>query len=108
MLTRGIARGAGSSDVVGSPTFTLSKVYKTQKFDIHHFDFFRLKEAGLMEHELASMFEDREAVLVLEWSDVVQHTLPTSRLTVTINKTSDTSRELLCIYPKTLSYLMET
>ena len=26
-FTRGLARGAGSSDVVSSPTFTISKVY---------------------------------------------------------------------------------
>jgi len=30
-FVRGLARGAGSSDVVSSPTFTISKVYKVSK-----------------------------------------------------------------------------
>lgn len=106
-LTRGIARGAGSSDVVGSPTFTLSKVYKTQKFDIHHFDFYRLNEAGIMEHELHDLLGDSEAVVIVEWGDVVQHVLPTERLTIDIQKTAHDERELVCSYPENLKYLVQ-
>lgn len=103
---RGIARGAGSSDVVGSPTFMLSKIYKTSEFDIHHFDFYRLSEAGLMEHELHDVLQDSKSVLVVEWGDVVQHVLPEERLTIHIYKTSDEGRELLCSYPERLAYLV--
>jgi tRNA threonylcarbamoyladenosine biosynthesis protein TsaE len=104
-LTRGIARGAGSSDVVGSPTFTISKVYKTPAFDIHHFDFYRLNEAGLMEHELADLLHDPKVVLIVEWGEVVQHVLPEQRITTHINKTPDGAREFACQYPSELAYL---
>lgn len=105
-FTRGVARGAGSSDVVGSPTFTLSKVYSTQKFQIHHFDFYRLNEAGLMEHELHDLLGDHETVVVVEWGDVVQHVLPEQRLTIRIDKTPTGGRKLRYEYSEALEYLL--
>ena len=107
-LTRGIARAAGSSDVVGSPSFMLSKVYKTPKYDIHHFDFYRLTEAGLMEHELHDVLNNPQAVVIVEWGEIVQHVLPDDRLTIQISKTSDDGREVVCNYPKNLAYILET
>lgn len=106
-LVRGIARGAGSKDVVGSPTFMLSKVYKAPKFGIHHFDFYRLNEAGLIEHELHDILEDSKAVVIIEWGEVVQHVLPEKRLTVHINKTNQEGREIICDVPAELKYLVE-
>ncbi|HUP26581.1 MAG TPA: tRNA (adenosine(37)-N6)-threonylcarbamoyltransferase complex ATPase subunit type 1 TsaE [Candidatus Limnocylindrales bacterium] len=105
-LTRGIARGAGSKNVVGSPTFTLSKVYTAPAFNIYHYDFYRLQAAGLMEYELADIISDPKAVLIIEWGEVVQHVLPARRLTITIRKLSDGSRQLDCSYPEDLSYLL--
>ena len=106
-LTRGIARGAGSSDVVGSPTFMLSKVYKAPKFDIYHFDFYRLEEAGIIEHELHDVLEDTTSVVIVEWGDVVKHVLPKRRLTIRMSKTLNEHRELVCTYPEELAYLVE-
>lgn len=106
-LTRGIARGAGSSDVVSSPTFTLSKRYKAEKCDIHHFDFYRLSEAGVMEYELCDALCNPRAVLIIEWGDVVRRALPENRLTICINKTIDDKRTLECKYSEQLAYLME-
>ncbi len=105
-LTRGIARGAKSNDTVASPTFTLSKLYRTPTITIYHFDFYRLQEAGLMAHELHDALEDPAGVVIVEWGEVVQDVLPTERLTITINKTSDDGRELVCEYPDTLEYLL--
>lgn len=106
-LTRGIARGAGSSDVVGSPTFMLSKVYKTQKFDIHHFDFYRLTEPGIMENELHDMLADPDLVLVIEWGEIVKQALPQERLSIQINKVNDEVRQLNFTYPEQLAYMLE-
>lgn len=86
----------------------LSKVYEAPKFSIHHFDFYRLNEAGLIEHELHDVLNDPEAVVIIEWGDVVQHVLPQSRLTIHINKTDNGGRELICSYPEKLAYLTET
>ena len=107
-FVRGLARGAASKDTVASPTFTISKVYNAPHFDIHHFDFYRLDDPGIMADELAEIAGDTHTVAVIEWADVVQHVLPQKRLTVTISQTPDGARELVChVHSKALQYLLE-
>lgn len=105
-FTRGLARGAGSGDKVASPTFTISKVYDAAKFQMHHFDFYRLQEPGIMADELAEITSDPKAVVIVEWADVVQHVLPQERLTIDIKQLPDGSRQLTFAYPKALNYLV--
>lgn len=106
-FTRGLARGADSQDVVSSPTFTISKVYETPKFQIHHFDFYRLPNAGLASHEVEDLFDDPKVVIVVEWGGVVEHVLPDTRVTINIERTGDEGRKLLINYPDDLAYLVE-
>lgn len=106
-FTRGLAKGAGSVDRVASPTFTIFKVYKGDKFEIHHFDFYRLQDAGLMEHELADVLGDPNVVVIVEWGDVARHVLPEERLTVKIKQTGDNSRHFEFSCPIRLKYLTE-
>lgn len=106
-LVRGLVRGAGSDDHVSSPTFTVSKVYVSSKLTIHHFDFYRLNEAGLMEHELEDKVHDSNNVIVVEWGKLVNNTLPKNRLKIEIVQTGNDSRELILNYPALLSYLLE-
>jgi tRNA threonylcarbamoyladenosine biosynthesis protein TsaE len=106
-FTRGLVKGAGSSDHVSSPTFTISHIYKTDDLVIHHFDFYRLHEAGLIEHELQDALNDKKAVIVVEWSDVVKHVLPEQRLKMVLSSTSDETRKLELHYPESLKYLVE-
>lgn len=105
-FVRGLVRGAGSDDHVASPTFTISKLYKAPKFKIHHFDFYRLGEAGLIAHELADVFGD-DSVVVVEWGGVVESVLPPKRLKIELISTDETSRDLVCTYPESLNYLFK-
>lgn len=107
-FVRGLARGAGSTDHVASPTFTLSKVYKAPQFDIYHFDFYRLDQAGLASHELNDLLGDPKVVLIIEWGIIIQHVLPQMRLSVTMNKLENDSRHLVYNFPPRLLYLIET
>jgi tRNA threonylcarbamoyladenosine biosynthesis protein TsaE len=102
-----LARGLGSVDRVASPTFTISRVYKGGKYELHHFDFYRLHEAGLIQHELADVIDDPKIVTVIEWGEVVSHVLPDERLTIHIKRTGDEERRLTFEYPDSLSYLLE-
>ncbi len=106
-FTRGLVRGAGSQDHVSSPTFTISNVYRAPKFSIGHFDFYRLGEAGIIEHSLHEAIDTKEDVTIVEWSDVVKHVLPKERLTIHIKSTGEESRELELEYPDSLKYLVE-
>lgn len=106
-FVRGLARGAGSTDKVASPTFTISKVYKTDKFEIHHFDFYRLPEPGIVADELAELVHDPKAVIVVEWGDSVHHVLPEERLTIRLKQTPDGYRQMDFKTHESLKYLLE-
>lgn len=106
-LVRGLARGAGSNDVVSSPSFTISKVYQAGSRQIHHFDFYRLHEPGVVEHELVEAAANPNNVVVVEWGEIVADVLPKRRLVIGIRRTGRDSRELTLSFPEDLSYLVE-
>lgn len=106
-FVRGLAKGIGSGDQVASPTFTVSKLYKGNQLEIHHFDFYRLHDAGLMEHELHDVLGQPNTVVVVEWGDVVEHVLPAERMTVRIVPTGEHTRQLEFECSDLLDYLLE-
>ena len=106
-FVRGLARGAGSKDRVASPTFTISKVYAGPAFEIHHFDFYRLSQPGIIADELAEVLHDPKVVVVVEWGDIVQHVLPDERLTVTIEQTPSGERKITFQAPPSLASMFE-
>lgn len=106
-FTKGLAHGAGSRSHVSSPTFTISKVYKAAKFNIVHFDFYRLQDAGLIEYEIEEAVFDTKTVIVVEWSDVVKHVLPEHRLRVKLSSLSEHTRRIEFAYPPNLDYLVK-
>lgn len=106
-FTRGLVRGLGSEDKVASPTFTISKVYDAGSKQVHHFDFYRLQEPGIIADELAEVVGDPSMITVVEWADVVKHVLPDDHLTVLITQNPDGSRTLKFSATKALDYLIE-
>jgi tRNA threonylcarbamoyladenosine biosynthesis protein TsaE len=109
-FTRGLARGAGSSDQVASPTFMLSREYGVADHAYHtiaHFDFYRLGEAGIVADELAEVIGNPQYVTVVEWGDIVHDVLPENRLSVQIAQTGEDTRQLTFAYPPGLAYLVE-
>ncbi len=106
-FVRGLARGMGSSEHVASPSFTISKVYGADKLTLHHFDFYRLKDPGLLAHELSEVLSGAGDVVVVEWADSVREVLPPERMTITIQPVSEQGRELLFHYPYRYAYLLQ-
>lgn len=96
----------GSDDIVHSPSFTISNQYRAGKLTLHHLDFYRLNEPGIMRDELAEILTDPQAVVVVEWADIIEDVLPFDRLRIRITATDETSRELSFTYPDTLNYLI--
>ena len=105
-FVRGMAHGIGTSDVVASPTFTISREYRADKFTLYHFDFYRLPEPGIVAAELAEVVHDPQAVVVVEWGEMVEDVLPAQRLIVTFISPSPSDRELTFTYPQQLTYLI--
>lgn len=106
-LTRGLAHGAGSSNHVASPTFTMSKTYDSGALRIHHFDFYRLEEAGIMANELAEIIGQDSDIVIIEWSDIVQHVLPDVRLTIRITQTGEDTRQFDLTFPQQYLYMLK-
>jgi len=106
-FVRGLAKGLGSQDTVSSPSFTISNQYQAGPLTLHHFDFYRLHEPGILADELRELLADPQAVVVIEWADIVENVLPEERLTVTITPTGESSRKFQLNYPEQLSYLIE-
>lgn len=106
-FVRGLARGMGSTDRVASPTFTISRLYETETLEMHHFDFYRLGEAGLIGEELAEVLHDPRVITVVEWAGIVQDVLPKKRLSITIEKTPTDGRTFTFRAPEALEYLIK-
>jgi tRNA threonylcarbamoyladenosine biosynthesis protein TsaE len=102
----GLARGFGSPDPVASPSFTISYVYtRPDKKTLHHYDFYRLQEAGVMAHELAEVEGDNNAVVAVEWGDIVHKLLPQDRITVKISVANDDARSFEFHFTDKYAYL---
>ncbi len=58
-------------DEVTSPSFTLVNLYKTERFNIYHIDFWRLDEKSNAAFAvgLDEIFEDEKAIVICEWSE---------------------------------------
>lgn len=110
VFTRGLVRGAGSSDNVNSPTFTITKEYLVPDNDklkrIVHADMYRLQDPGVMSYELADV-HDAQSVLVVEWADIVENVLPPERMIVEIETLADGTRKLLLQTPGRMDYLVQ-
>lgn len=105
-FVRGFANGAGSTDRVTSPSYTLTNVYRTPHRLLHHFDFYRLNEPGILREELAEVIADVNNVVIIEWAGIVADVLPAKRLTINISVTGETSRDYRLACPDSLSYLL--
>lgn len=92
-FTKGVARGMKITDDVQSPTFTISRNYDAPGgLRLAHYDFYRLRDAGIMKMELSEAMHDPGTVTVIEWSDIVNDVLPADALHITIAAQPDDSR----------------
>ncbi len=87
----GIGEGLGVSEPVTSPTFTIIRRYESGFLPLVHCDVYRLGSAGEFE-DLDVLDTVSEAVLVVEWGDMVAAALPTDRLRVAIAGQGDEPR----------------
>ena len=106
-FVRSLAKGMGSTDKVGSPTFTISREYRAGDITLYHFDFYRLGEAGIMSEELLEVLGDSKSVVAIEWGGIVSEVLPAKRLIIHITATGETSRIFELTYPDTFAYMVE-
>lgn len=94
-LVKGLAIGLGIDESIQSPSFTISRTYDARDgLQLIHYDFYRLVDAGIMQNELQEAMADSKNIIIIEWSDLVNDSLPSDRLRVVIKTTAEESREL--------------
>ncbi len=97
-ITKGIALGMGITETVQSPTFTISRLYPQKNGpSLAHYDFYRLKDAGIMADELHDVVRNEATVTIIEWADVVADVLPAGRLQLRFTSPSQSSRTVQVI-----------
>jgi tRNA threonylcarbamoyladenosine biosynthesis protein TsaE len=108
-FTKGLVRGFGSQDKVNSPTFTLNKIYKTDHIEIHHFDFYRLDDPGVVADQLEESLQNPRVVTIVEWADIVQGVLPEERITIEFKSVPDDEDErvITFIFPQSKMDIIE-
>lgn len=76
------------ADMVTSPTFNMVNIYNLDLFDIWHFDLYRLKNIYDI-YELGIEDALNNAVSIIEWPEMIEKILPSSRIEVKIDYTDD-------------------
>ncbi len=77
---RGLLRALGFSGKVKSPTYTIVEPYETEKFEIFHFDLYRLNHPQELQQIGIETYFNGNAVCVIEWPEKGQPILPAADL----------------------------
>lgn len=90
VFARGVA-GAFGIDRVSSPTFTIVCEYPTEP-RLFHFDAYRLSDADELFAIGYSDYLKEDALILMEWANLVSEALPEDRLDVTIEGSGSETR----------------
>lgn len=85
-LTKGIARGMGVTADVTSPTFTIEMVYPGERWDLFHFDLYRLDDASQLEDTGLFDVLGADGVCAIEWGEQFAEELGDERLDVCVTR----------------------
>ena len=75
-FTRALLRALGHTGRARSPTFTLLEPYNLSRFDLYHFDFYRLSSERAWLDAGFDEYLDGRGVVVIEWPEMAGDTLP--------------------------------
>ncbi len=87
VFTQGFAKGLGLPSRLVSPTFIIIKRYDLKKYKqfFYHVDLYRLQKMEDIESlGLDEIFNDKDAVIVIEWAERLGAHLPKSRIDIHI------------------------
>lgn len=70
------------AESVTSPTYVLLQRYRGERFEIYHFDFYRLENAHQVWDLGFDELQESGAILLVEWAEKFLETLPIDHLTV--------------------------
>lgn len=95
-FTKFVLKNLGVKGDVSSPTFSIMREYKTKKFNIFHFDMYRLssaeeaREIGLEDYIFSS---DKGSIVFIEWPENIKNMLTGEFINVKISNIDENSRK---------------
>lgn len=93
-LVKGIGKGLGITDTIQSPSYTIFCRYDVGNKSLHHYDFYRLNDPGLVSYDLDESIHTQGAVVVIEWGDHVKDVLPKDHIVIYIKTVDENIREV--------------
>jgi tRNA threonylcarbamoyladenosine biosynthesis protein TsaE len=87
VLARAIARGAGVTSAMPSPTFNLLFSYQTALAEVLHFDLYRLESPNEVWELGWSELGDANQIVLIEWPERAEALLPPDRWDVSLTRT---------------------
>ena len=92
VFVQGLAEALGVSEQVTSPTFTLAASYQG-RLRLHHLDVYRLDNlAEVLDLDLPELLDD-DALVCIEWGEVLVDELPREFLRVQISLTEQHTKD---------------
>lgn len=85
-LARGVLRGYGHQGAVKSPTYTLVEPYEFSRYNIYHFDLYRLSDPEEVEFLGVSDYLDKPNLCLIEWPSQGGTLLPSPDLRIALHR----------------------
>lgn len=102
-FVKGLARGIKIDENIQSPSFTILQNYVAPSgIQLCHYDFYRLKNPGIIKNEIAENLTDKNCVIVVEWAESVRKILPANRIQMKISFAKKGGREIEISTPKNI------
>ena len=104
VFAQGVCSGLGIQEAVTSPTFTLIQEYKG-RFDVYHFDFYRLETDRDIEELDLVRYLDLNGVCLIEWAERGRAFYPERHYWVELSRVADHNkihpdlRKIRIVYP---------
>lgn len=105
-FVRALVDCLGGADA-SSPSFTIENIYPTDRWPVHHYDFYRLPALGLEGSTLAEVIARGDSLVLIEWPDLVRQLVGADCLRLEFQfQTRPTARRLVWQAPPSLEYLL--
>jgi len=103
VFAQGFAKGLGLPSRLVSPTFIIIRRYDIEKYAqyLYHVDLYRLhKIEDIQGLGLTELFNDKHAIVVVEWAERLGRLLPRKRIDVRWEKVVDDTRTITISYER--------
>lgn len=97
-FVRGFASLLSPGSRVKSPSYTIVNEYRRGAIPVYHFDFYRLEDEDGLDSFGFDEYVAR-GICICEWCEKIATVCPQDTITVTIEKTGDTTRRILIDNP---------